>query len=51
MNKALDIYYTEMVNQGGLRPKIPPTIDNENERAIRILRPQSALSFAEYMQK
>jgi len=51
MNKALDIYYTQMVKKGNLCPSINTSVDSENEKAIRILRPQSALTFAQYMEK
>ncbi|CAI2374398.1 unnamed protein product [Moneuplotes crassus] len=51
MKKALDIYYKEMLHKGELLPVIEPYMDSDNEKAIKILRPQSALTFTEYMNK
>lgn len=40
-----------MLGKGELFPTIEPYMDNENEKAIKILRPQSALTFTQYMNK
>ncbi|CAI2374407.1 unnamed protein product [Moneuplotes crassus] len=51
MKTALDVYYKEMLNKGELCPEIETSLDLENEEAIKALRPQSALTFTQYMKK